>query len=161
MNEHALWDPNNQILATPAQSFPELTLAFPRNHCGRECVYVWTGENATSGRKFFWKRREKVAFSNECGYVWTGLQLLVMYTIPVVSAQCLLYINESELRFMHLIVKNTFFFMHNAYFILTNRSTEPLGKSEPRVKGNQGDFHFFGTKWRHLLIKSIFTRSLG
>ena len=51
--------------------------------------------------------------------------------------------------------------MHKAYFILTNRSTEPLGKSEPRVKGNQGDFHFFGTKWRHLLIKSMFARSLG
>ena len=73
----------------------------------------------------------------------------------------MLALNESELRFMHLIVKNTFFFMHKAYFILTNRSTEPLGKSEPRVKGNQGDFHFFGTKWRHLLIKSMFTRSLG
>ena len=27
--EHALWGPNSQILATPAQSFPELTRAFP------------------------------------------------------------------------------------------------------------------------------------
>ena len=29
IKEHALWDPNSQILATPAQSFPELTRAFP------------------------------------------------------------------------------------------------------------------------------------
>ena len=29
-------------------------------------------ENATSGLEFFWKRRKKVAFSNEYGYVWTG-----------------------------------------------------------------------------------------
>ena len=35
-------------------------------------VYVWTGENVTSGREHFWKRTKKVAFSNEYGYVWTG-----------------------------------------------------------------------------------------
>ena len=28
--------------------------------------------NGTSGRDFFWKRRKKVAFSNEYGYVWIG-----------------------------------------------------------------------------------------
>ena len=33
---------------------------------------MWTGENVTSGREHFWKRRKKVAFSNEYGYVWTG-----------------------------------------------------------------------------------------
>ena len=32
--------PNSQILATPAQSFPELTRAFPaRKHSGRECFW--------------------------------------------------------------------------------------------------------------------------
>ena len=78
---------------------------------------------------------KKVAFSNEYGYVWTGLQLLVMSTMPVVSsnfyprsmniikhivlyAQCFLYINETEPRSMHLMIKNTLFFMHNACFIL-------------------------------------------
>ena len=29
IKEHALWGPDSQILATPAQSFPELTHAFP------------------------------------------------------------------------------------------------------------------------------------
>ena len=57
-----------------------------RKHWGRECVYVWTGENATSGPDFFKKRRKKVAFSNEYGYVWTGLLLLVMSTMPVLSS---------------------------------------------------------------------------
>ena len=29
IKEHALWRPNGQIVATPAQSFPELKRAFP------------------------------------------------------------------------------------------------------------------------------------
>ena len=39
IKEHALWGPNSQILATPAQSFPELTRASQtRKHWGRECL---------------------------------------------------------------------------------------------------------------------------
>ena len=30
IKEHALWGPNSQIFATPTQSFPELTRAFPK-----------------------------------------------------------------------------------------------------------------------------------
>ena len=33
-------------------------------------------ESATSAREFFWKRKKKVAFSNEYGNVWQGLYLI-------------------------------------------------------------------------------------
>ena len=36
------------------------------------CGLAKRSENAMCGREFFWKRRKKVAFSNENGYVWTG-----------------------------------------------------------------------------------------
>ena len=47
-------------------------------------VYVWIGENVTSGREHFWKRRKKVAFSNEYGCVWTGPECSPIRSVIIV-----------------------------------------------------------------------------
>ena len=88
------------------------------------------------------KRKKKLCFpmnTDTCGqgFSYWLCPPCLLFLVTFSHAPCTLrYINESEPRSMHLIVKNTLFFMHNAYFILTTRSTEPLGKSELRVKGN-------------------------
>ena len=53
----------------------------------------------------------------------------------VLYAQCLLYINETEPHSMHIIIKNTLLFMHNACFILKVLS-HWVNENLERVKGN-------------------------